>query len=95
MIVRLPSHVAYNLALVYNLDMKTLFDELLQRSSHRDDFLNNKAQTQNKKLCDVRRIFDKFFVSPIGNMLERELVKSKYINILPLSNYTKNELSKI
>ena len=58
MIVRLPSHVACNLALVYNLDMKTLFDELLQRSSYRDDFLNNKVLPKN------------FYKFPITNVSE-------------------------
>ena len=58
MIVRLPSHVACNLTLVYNLDMKTLFDELLQRSSYRDDFLNNKVLPKN------------FYKFPITNVSE-------------------------
>ena len=47
-----------------------------------DDFLNNKDQTQNKKLCDVRRIFDKFnLISGLHTFLKNK--DNNFKNLLP------------
>ena len=47
-----------------------------------DDFLNNKDQTQNKKLCDVRRIFDKFnLISGLHTLLKNK--DNNFKNLLP------------
>ena len=47
-----------------------------------DDFLNNKDQTQNKKLCDVRRIFDKFnLISGLHTFLKSK--DDNFKNLLP------------
>ena len=47
-----------------------------------DDFLNNKDQTQNKKLCDVRRIFDKFnLISGLHTFLKSK--DNNFKNLLP------------
>ncbi len=47
-----------------------------------DDFLNNKYQTQNKKLCDVRRIFDKFnLISGLHTFLKSK--DNNFKNLLP------------
>ncbi|OIQ18388.1 MAG: hypothetical protein BM556_09000 [Bacteriovorax sp. MedPE-SWde] len=43
----------------------------------------------------LRRIFDAIFVMPFGLFLEKILLRSKYIKVLPLSEYTKKELSKV
>ena len=41
-----------------------------------------------------RKFFDKLLVSPFGKHLEKKLIRSKYLNIFPLSQYTKNIFSK-
>ena len=47
-----------------------------------DDFLNDKDQTQNKKLCDVRRIFDKFnLISGLHTFLKNK--DNNFKNLLP------------
>ncbi len=47
-----------------------------------DDFLNNKDQTQNKKLCDVRKIFDKFnLISGLHTFLKSK--DDNFKNLLP------------
>ena len=47
-----------------------------------DDFLNNKDQTQNKKLCDVRKIFDKFnLISGLHTFLKSK--DKNFKNLLP------------
>jgi len=47
-----------------------------------DDFLNNKDQTQNKKLCDVRKIFDKFnLISGLHTFLKSK--DNNFKNLLP------------
>jgi 4-hydroxy-tetrahydrodipicolinate synthase len=47
-----------------------------------DDFLNKKDQTQNKKLCDVRRIFDKFnLISGLHTFLKNK--DNNFKNLLP------------
>ena len=47
-----------------------------------DDFLNNKDQTQNKKLCDVRKIFDKFnLISGLHTFLKNK--DDNFKNLLP------------
>ena len=47
-----------------------------------DDFLNNKDQTQIKKLCDVRRIFDKFnLISGLHTFLKSK--DNNFKNLLP------------
>jgi len=47
-----------------------------------DDFLNKKDQTQNKKLCDVRKIFDKFnLISGLHTFLKNQ--DNNFKNLLP------------
>ena len=47
-----------------------------------DDFLNKKDQTQNQKLCDVRRIFDKFnLISGLHTLLINK--DNNFKNLLP------------
>ena len=63
-----------------------------------DDFLNNKDQTQNKKLCDVRRIFDKFnLISGLHTFLKNK--DNNFKNLLPplhlLSKEKENELKTL
>ena len=54
---------------------------LLARSVY-DDFLNKKDQTQNKKLCDVRRIFDKFnLISCLHTFMAQ--IDRDYQNLIP------------
>tara|TARA_Y100000817_G_C16579502_1_gene421309 strand:+ start:38 stop:613 length:576 start_codon:yes stop_codon:yes gene_type:complete len=60
-----------------------------------DDFLNKKDQTQNKKLCDVRRIFDKFnLISALHTFLKTK--DNNFKNLLPplhlLTKDQENEL---
>ena len=60
-----------------------------------DDFQNNKDQTMNDKLCDVRKAFDKYnLISGLHTFLSQK--DASYNNILPiLSLLSKNDKKKL
>ena len=60
-----------------------------------DDFFNRKSQSVNEKLCDVRKVFDKYnLISGLHTfMSEKDKI---YENILPiLSLLSKNDKKKL
>ena len=60
-----------------------------------DDFLNNKVQTVNEKLCNVRKIFEQFnLISALHTFLSKN--DDSYNNLLPpLSLLNENDRKKL
>ena len=60
-----------------------------------DDFIQNKEQTANEKLCKVRTIFDEYnLISSIHSLLSQ--IDKSYSNILPpLSNLDNKDCQKL
>ena len=60
-----------------------------------DDFFNNKDQTHNEKLCNVRKIFEKFnLISALHTFLSKN--DDSYNNLLPpLSLLSENDKKKL
>ena len=60
-----------------------------------DDFINGKNQTENKNLCKVREVFDKYnLISAIHSFLSQK--DKSYLNLIPvLSVLSKNDEKKL